>query len=100
MDAHWAGMMAPVLEELGPLAGPALRSVLIGDEQLPADCEWNGIVLQGWPGWLVRGEPRPTQRVTFTTWHHWTKDAAPLPSGLLGPVSLQGAVRVAVAVGR
>ena len=25
---------------------------------------------------------------TFTTWKHWTKDDAPLPSGLLGPVSL------------
>ena len=61
---------------------------LIGDEQLPADCEWSGKQLKAWPQWLLDGQPSPTGRLTFTTWHHWTKDDALLPSGLLGPVTL------------
>ena len=35
---------------------------------------------------LEEGFLSPTGRHTFTTWKHWTKDDAPLPSGLLGPV--------------
>ena len=67
---------------------------LIGDEQLPPDCEWNeNLSLKQWPQWLLDGKPSPTGRVTFTTWHHWNKDDELLPSGLLGPVIL-------VAVGR
>jgi hypothetical protein len=67
---------------------------LIGDEQLPPDCEWNGKQLRGWPDWLLAGKPSPTGRLTFTTWHHWTKDSALLESGLLGPVTLQTAAVV------
>ena len=48
---------------------------LIGDEQLPADVEWNGDQLKAWPQWLLNGKPSPTGRLTFTTWHHWTKDS-------------------------
>ena len=60
---------------------------LIGDEQEPEDCEWNGITLRRWPDWLVKGETRPVpQRVTFTTWKHWRKDSPLQPSGLIGPV--------------
>ncbi len=65
---------------------------LIGDEQLPADVEWNGKQLKDWPQWLLDGKPSPNGRLTFTTWHHWTKDDALLPSGLFGPVTLQPAV--------
>jgi hypothetical protein len=61
---------------------------LIGDEQLPDDREWNGKELKAWPQWLLDGKPSPTGRLTFTTWHHWTKDDALLESGLLGPVTL------------
>ena len=61
---------------------------LIGDEQLPPDCEWNKKQLAAWPQWLLEGKPSPTGRLTFTTWHHWTKNMQPLPSGLLGPVRL------------
>ena len=43
---------------------------LIGDEQLPPDCEWNGKQLKAWPQWLLDGKPSPTGRLTFTTWHH------------------------------
>ena len=63
---------------------------LIGDEQLPPDCEWNAnLSLKEWPQWLLEGKPSPTGRLTFTTWHHWSKDDKPLPSGLLGPVAIR-----------
>ncbi len=63
---------------------------IIGDEQLPADVEWNGVQLKKWPEWLEKGEPRPkTGRYTFTTWRFWTKDSPLLESGLLGPVKLK-----------
>ncbi len=62
---------------------------LIGDEQYPDDCQWDGIHLAKWPDWLLKGQPRPVkQRVTFTTWKHWHKDSPLQPSGLLGPVKL------------
>jgi len=64
---------------------------LIGDEQLPADCEWDGDQLKAWPQWLLDGQPSPTGRLTFTTWHHWKKDSSLLVSGLLGPVTLRTA---------
>jgi len=64
---------------------------LIGDEQLPADCEWDGDQLKAWPQWLLENKPSPTGRLTFTTWHHWKKDSALLESGLLGPVTLRTA---------
>ena len=64
---------------------------LIGDEQLPPDCEWKGDALKGWPQWLLDGKPSPTGRLTFTTWHHWKKDDRLLPSGLIGPVTLHSA---------
>lgn len=69
---------------------------LIGDEQLPEDVEWNGIVLKQWPKWMVEGTPRPSKRLTFTTWHHWRKVSALVDSGLLGPVLLRPGARVAV----
>ena len=64
---------------------------VIGDEQLPPDCEWDGDRLKGWPQWLLDGKPSPTGRLTFTTWHHFNKDSPLLPSGLLGPVTLRTA---------
>lgn len=65
---------------------------LIGDEQLPEDVEWRADGgLAKWPLWLLNGKPSPTGRLTFTTWHHITKDMPLLPSGLLGPVILQPA---------
>lgn len=70
---------------------------LIGDEQLPDDAEWRGPALAKWPEWLLAGTPRPeTGRVTFTTWKHWRRDSALLPSGLLGPVRVLVAERRAV----
>ena len=70
---------------------------LIGDEQLPPDCEWNeNLSLKQWPQWLLDGKPSPTGRVTFTTWHHWNKDDELLPSGLLGPVTLSVAKEIVI----
>jgi hypothetical protein len=63
---------------------------LIGDEQLPEDVEWRTDgSLAKWPQWLLDGKPSPTGRLTFTTWHHYTKDSPLLESGLLGPVILK-----------
>ena len=64
---------------------------LIGDEQLPSDREWVGKQLKEWPQWFLDGQPSPAGRLTFTTWHHWTKDSPLLESGLLGPVTLRSA---------
>lgn len=68
---------------------------LIGDEQEPADCEWNkgdqghGGPLKAFPDWFIKGQPRPSHgRHAFTTWNYFTKDSSLVPSGLLGPVRL------------
>ena len=66
----------------------------IGDEQLPEDSERNpGGTLKNWPAWLQQGQPSPTGRLTFTSWRLWNKNDALQPSGLLGPVTLQTAMR-------
>lgn len=73
---------------------------LIGDEQEPADCEWSpghhfkgqGGFLKRFPDWFVENKPRPSQgRYCFTTWNYFTKDSPLVPSGLIGPVTLQSA---------
>jgi len=73
---------------------------LIGDEQLPEDREWRGHGLATVPQWVLDGEPSPTGRFTFTTYHHWTPLEEPLPSGLLGPVLLRTAVVAPAMVNR
>ena len=68
---------------------------LIGDEQLPEDCEWVTQVDQGygslkaWPKWMVEHTPRTSGRLTFATWKHYKKDSPLLESGMLGPVTLR-----------
>ncbi len=70
---------------------------LIGDEQLPADVEWQDGHLAKWPSWLLNGQPRPkTGRVAFATWHFWGKDSPLLESGMMGPVKLMSAKKVIV----
>lgn len=65
---------------------------LIGDEQLPAEVEWNGPAIKAWPEWVWSGKPRPkSPRFTFTTWHFYDKNSPLLESGLLGPVLLRSA---------
>lgn len=72
---------------------------LIGDDRLyKDDCEWNGKSHCGTkeygvkriPDWVNEGKRSPTGRHTFTTWKHWSKEDALLPSGLFGPVLLRG----------
>ncbi|MBN2579744.1 MAG: hypothetical protein JXB10_12210 [Pirellulales bacterium] len=70
---------------------------LIGDEQEPDDCQWNGDCLVKWPDWLLRGQSRPVAaRKTFTTWKHWHKDSPLQPSGLLGPVLLRTLEKISI----
>jgi hypothetical protein len=67
---------------------------LIGDEQLPPDCEWSrDMTLKEWPQWLLDGKPSPTGRLAFSTYHVWKKDDKPLTSGLLGPVAITAQAR-------
>lgn len=70
---------------------------LIGDEQLPDDCEYTpGGPIAKWPQWLLEGKPRPGPRVAFAVWKHWHKDDPLQESGLLGPVVLRVGQVVAV----
>lgn len=55
---------------------------LIGDENEP----WDGVADGRWPEWLLKGQPRPTKRYTFTTHRFYKRGDPLLPSGLLGPV--------------
>ncbi|MEI6780642.1 MAG: glycosylhydrolase-like jelly roll fold domain-containing protein, partial [Verrucomicrobiota bacterium] len=65
---------------------------LIGDEQLPEDSDRNPDgTLKSWPQWLTDGKPSPTGRYTFTSWRLWKKKDTLVPSGLLGPVTIQSA---------
>ena len=67
----------------------------IGDEQLPEDCDRNANgTLKRWPTWLQEGKPSPTGRYTFSSWKLWKKGDPLQESGLLGPVTLQQAVRI------
>ncbi|MDR1223999.1 MAG: hypothetical protein LBL07_14145 [Tannerella sp.] len=66
---------------------------LIGDERLSGDYELEGWSIKKWPEWLLNHTERPSERITFTTWKHWDKDAPLLPSGLLGPVKIRPYVR-------
>jgi hypothetical protein len=80
---------------------------MIGDEQLPEDCEWAtpstpqdpwpkvmGSLIASWPQWLLENKPRPSGRIAFTTWKHFYKDDPLLESGLLGPVRVVAKTQV------
>jgi len=70
---------------------------LIGDQNLPEDCEWTyntgstakGMGLTKIPDWVLNDGNSPTGRHTFTVWK-WTtlKNKKLLPSGLIGPVKV------------
>lgn len=72
---------------------------LIGDEELPPDCEyepdgapeakdWPGQAVKAVPAWVREGRRSPTGRYTFSTWRHFRKGDKLLPGGLIGPVKL------------
>lgn len=63
---------------------------LIGDEQFPDDAQWKGMYLKSWPDWFLHKCPRSeSRRVTFSVVKHYDRKSPLLPSGLLGPVTLQ-----------
>ncbi len=73
---------------------------LIGDEQLPAENEYDessrlfGGPIKSLPQWYLEGKPKPAGgRITFATWKHFDKDSPLVESGLIGPVLLRTAVR-------
>ena len=51
--------------------------------------EAGGIVDGQWHDWILNGEQRPGERLTFPTWKHYTKDSPLQSSGLLGPVTIK-----------
>ena len=73
---------------------------MIGDEELPPDCEyepdlhaadknWPGHAVKSVPAWVNEGKRSPTGRYTFSTWRHFRKGDELLPSGLIGPVKIR-----------
>ena len=80
---------------------------LIGDEQEPPDSTFTEPVIQGFwkdkdgkpfpvgsvlvefPEWMMKNQPRPGNRVAFSSWNYFTKDSPLLESGLIGPVQLK-----------
>jgi hypothetical protein len=79
---------------------------LIGDANLPEDCEWQltesgesfGQRLSKWPSWLLEGKPSPTGRYTFATWKFWKADSQLLAAGLLGPVTIYSAGKIKASI--
>lgn len=78
---------------------------LVGDEQFPADFDWDkppppavvngqsidlGRAMKAYPDWFLENRPRPEAgRKAFTVWYYHRQDTPLIPSGLLGPVRLQ-----------
>lgn len=63
---------------------------LIGDQFLPEDADRDAKgILTRWPDWLLEGRGSPTGRRSFVTFPLWSRKDKPVPSGLIGPVSLR-----------
>jgi hypothetical protein len=62
---------------------------MIGDDQLPPDTSRNGGLVTAWPQWLLDGKPVPTGRITWASYDPFNSGSPLLPSGLMGPVTLQ-----------
>jgi len=70
---------------------------LIGDAQLPDDCQWNGNTIASIPQWVTDGGKNPQPgRYTFATWRFFNKDSQLLESGLIGPVVVRSVKRLPV----
>jgi len=61
---------------------------MIGDEQLPADVQYQRY-LTALPDWLDGRVPRASDRQTFTIQRFYDRNDALIPSGLLGPVTIK-----------
>ena len=63
---------------------------LIGDAQLPPDSARSaGGMATAWPQWLLEGKPSPTGRIAWASHEPYQTNSPLLPSGLLGPVTVQ-----------
>lgn len=87
------GLLKPTGNRLEIAVTNVWANRLIGDEQEPADCQWqpghmgNGGYLKRFPDWFVKRQPRPSSgRYTFTTWNYFNRNSPLVSSGLLGPV--------------
>jgi len=82
---------------------------MIGDEQEPQDLDvrtpnantaleaYGGVVLNKFPDWFIKGEPRPSKgRYTFSSYFYYRKGDKCPASGLIGPVRILPEVRVKV----
>jgi hypothetical protein len=79
----------PGINQLAVTVTTVWANRMIGDQQLPPDADYapNGKLLR-FPDWLVKNQPRPTNRIGFSTWKHWSQGDPLVPSGLTGPVRI------------
>ena len=78
---------------------------LIGDAQLPDDCEWDDgrnakgfSLVKTYPDWLLNGRRSPSKRHAFSTCRLWRATDPLHAAGLLGPVRI--ALRPIAGAGR
>lgn len=84
------GVLKPGANELVVRVTNLWPNRMIGDETLPEDGDRNANgTLKSWPSWVLKGGQSPTGRFSFSSWKLWHKDDALLPSGLIGPVTIQ-----------
>jgi len=94
------GHLKPKNNELEVRVTSLWANRLIGDAGYPDLGEWvsqgnRGKSLKSIPDWLLKDESRPpTERKTFVTWQHYRAKSPLVPSGLIGPVTLQMGKRV------
>lgn len=97
---HWKLRVKAGENELEIRVTSLWPNSMIGDASLPDDVSrgekgGRGMYPANWPSWLTEGKPRPSGRIAFCTRKDvYTRDDALLPSGLIGPVTLQTKVVV------
>jgi hypothetical protein len=95
--ADVTGLLKPGRNELTIAVTNTWVNRLIGDEFLPPDAEYSGSEGKFTAGRLLKyptwwndpNYPKTRQRISFPTWRHYTKESPLVPSGLVGPVTLQ-----------
>ncbi len=80
----------PGVNQLEIRAASLWPNRMIGDAQLPevGGARRNGLAA-AWPEWLLNGEPIPNGRVAWAAYEPFKKDSPLVPSGLIGPVTIQ-----------
>jgi len=86
--APWRGDITDCVQDKGNELQIAVANLwanrLIGDQDLPDD----EIKNNEWPDWVLKDQPRPSKRISFSTYQPYKKDSPLQISGLLGPVSI------------